>query len=266
MKPPAERPARDERAPRVYPIVPTLLTLGNAVCGFAAIACVYRHSESDPPVALLAVTCLIYAAMIFDAFDGLAARLMNQSSQFGAQLDSLSDAISFGVAPALLMVQFSTRCGHSPYLLWPIATAYVICTLLRLARFNAELGGEDRPRHFFGLPSPAAAGTVAAFPLLASGSRPWETGAPTASGSPVGPWLDVVAGMMPMFTLVVACLMVSRVRYAHIGRHLAAGRRSGWYPVRLAVTVMTVSLLPQTSAALLFGWYTFVTPFRRRQS
>jgi CDP-diacylglycerol--serine O-phosphatidyltransferase len=241
-----------------------LLTIGNAMCGFAAIAAVCRCSETDPSAALLAAACLIYVAMVFDTFDGLAARLMKQTSPFGAQLDSLCDVISFGVAPAILMVQFSLRYNHSPQLLWPVAALYVVCTVLRLARFNVGAGGDDHPKKFCGLPSPAAAGTVASFPLLVS--KPRETAALTTPWERIGAWLDgTVAGWLPLVTVIVACLMVSRIRYAHINRHLAAGRRSRWYPVRLTVAIATILLLPQAAAALLFGWYTFVTPFRGRQ-
>lgn len=261
MKPHAES---SEPAKPASPVLPTLLTLGNALCGFAAIACLGVCADPDMPVAMLAAASLIYLAMVFDVFDGLAARAMNQSSQFGAQLDSLSDAISFGIAPAMLTAQFATRGGHSPYLVWPIAAVYVACAILRLARFNAESVRAGRAGHFCGLPSPAAAGTVAAFPLLASGSHLWGGISPTAPMGVIGSWLDTAAQAMPLATLVVAFLMVSRVHYAHIGRHLAAGRRSKWYPVRMAVALVTASVLPQAVAALLFGWYAFVTPFRNR--
>lgn len=255
-----------ERASRNSPIVPTLLTLGNAVCGFAAIALVCNSANA--PTALLVAACLIYLAMVFDALDGTAARLMKQSGPFGAQLDSLCDVISFGVAPALLMVQFALRYDHSPFLLWPAAALYVVCTVLRLARFNVKATeDEHRPKSFCGLPSPAAAGTVASFPLLVSKPRPRETDAPTSFWDQIGAWLDgTVAAWLPLITVIVAFLMVSRLRYAHIARHLTAGRRSRWYPVRLTVAIVTIFLLPQVTAALLFGWYTFVTPFRGRKS
>lgn len=254
---PAERPSAGR------PVLPTLLTLGNAMCGFAAIAVAGRGP--DAPGALLLAACLIYFAMVFDVFDGLAARLMNQSGTFGAQLDSLCDVISFGVAPALLMVQFALRYDHPPYLLWPVAGLYVVCAVLRLARFNVAAVGSERSKNFYGLPSPAAAGTVASFPLLVSKPRPRATDAPATTWDQTSAWLDgTVAAWLPLVAAVVACLMVSRIPYTHISRHLTAGRRSRWYPVRLAVAVTMIYLLPQAAAAMLFGWYAFVTPFRAR--
>src|SRR5262245_53379628 len=136
------------RREKLFAVLPTLLTLGNAACGFGAItlaaqaAVALGHvstvigSVPDPESkaiatsALFASSCLIYLAMLFDAFDGSAARWANQTSDFGAELDSLSDAISFGVAPAFLMLQFSR--DYHPRLLWLIAVLYLVCTVLRL--------------------------------------------------------------------------------------------------------------------------------------
>ena len=211
MEHPAERP---EAVPKeASPILPTLLTLGNAMCGFAAVVCLTGGAASDLTSAMIVAACLIYLAMIFDTFDGLAARMMNQSGPFGAHLDSLSDAISFGVAPALLMAQFSARYGHSPYLTWPIAGAYVACAIMRLARFNAQIGTASRSGHSFcGLPSPAAAGTVAAFPLLASATPAWGNVSLAAFTGRLGVWLDTVAQGMPLVAAVVAALRRGQAR------------------------------------------------------
>ena len=243
----------------MFAVLPTLLTLGNAVCGFGAIT--LAAGGSDPSWSLFAAAGLIFLAMLFDTLDGSAARWAGRASPFGAQLDSLCDAISFGAAPALLMLQFSLPHGYPARLLWLVAALYVACTVLRLARFNvgADVGGP--PGYFRGLPSPAAAGTVASFPVMVYGlghlAHPdrhpvWEEAAA---------WLGSVAGWaLPVVTLAVACLMVSNVRYAHLVRHLVRGRQSGRHVIKLVFAVAVVSILPELSALLLFCWYTFTAP------
>ena len=95
-----------KRRRKLFAVLPTLLTLGNAACGFGAII---LATKIGTPAAtgneLWIAAVLIYAAMVFDMFDGAAARKLNQTSEFGAHLDSLCDAVSFGVAPAVLMLQ-----------------------------------------------------------------------------------------------------------------------------------------------------------------
>ena len=112
------------RAPATIALLPTLLTLGNGVCGFGSLT--LAAHEIDPSKAderLFFAGMLIFAAMGFDLFDGLVARLIKQTSRFGAQLDSLCDAVSFGLAPAFLVLK-STYFYH-PRFLWVICVLYV---------------------------------------------------------------------------------------------------------------------------------------------
>src|SRR5206468_4325471 len=106
------------RREKMFAVLPTLLTLGNAACGFGAITFAAKWAGADPSTSLFTASCLIYLAMLFDALDGSAARWTKQTSEFGAQLDSLCDAISFGAAPAFLMLQFSLSRDYSSRLLW----------------------------------------------------------------------------------------------------------------------------------------------------
>src|SRR5579872_6872536 len=159
---------RMPRRQRMFAVLPTMLTLGNAVCGFGAITFAAKVGLIQPmgwgrsdTECLWIAAALIFLAMVFDMLDGRAARWAKQSSQFGAELDSLCDAISFGVAPAFILVKFSP--DFHPRLLWVIAVLYVVCAILRLARFNVETDDEDSHDYFSGLPSPAAAGAVASF-------------------------------------------------------------------------------------------------------
>lgn len=114
-----------------------------------------------------AAVVMIILAAIFDGLDGRSARLLKITSKLGAELDSLADFLSFGVAPAFLVYLWSLH--EAKGFGWAIALFYVICAALRLARFNSELEDPDRPpwmtRFFTGMPAPAAAG-VAIVPML----------------------------------------------------------------------------------------------------
>ena len=245
-------------------VLPTLLTLGNAVCGFGAITFAAHWMGWPPAASLFAASCLIFLAMLFDAVDGSTARWANRTSEFGAQLDSLCDAISFGAAPAVLMLQCSLSYGYHPRLLWLIAALYVVCTVLRLARFNVETD-EDNPHKFFsGLPSPAAAGTVASVPMMVFGLQQLEfTEGGLLRGEGIGVWFASAAGgILPVITFAVACLMVSRVRYSHLVQHLVGGRRNGQHLIRLVFAVAVIFVVPQISVPLLFCWYAFAPPLR----
>jgi CDP-diacylglycerol--serine O-phosphatidyltransferase len=247
----------------VFAVLPTLLTLGNAVCGFGAITFEAMWMGYDAPTSLFAASCLIYLAMLFDAVDGSTARWAKQTSEFGAQLDSLCDAVSFGAAPALLMLQFSASYGYHPRLLWLIAALYVVCTMLRLARFNVEADEDNPHRSFSGLPSPAAAGTVASFPIMVYGVKQLEYTDHNLLREALSGWFNTAAGgILPLITFAVAFLMVSRVRYSHLVQHLLGGRRSGRHLIRLVFAVAVIFVMPQISVPLLFCWYVFAPPVR----
>lgn len=245
---------------KVFSVLPTALTLGNAVCGFGAITFASKWTNHDTPTSLFVASCLIYLGMVFDAFDGRAARWTNRAGEFGAQLDSLCDAITFGAAPALLMIQFSVSYGYHPRLLWLVAALYVVCAVLRLARFNAESDDvEKRPTGFTGLPSPAAAAVVAAFPVMVFGPAVLTDSAYDVWGTTVGSALDWVAvRVLPVVTFAVAGLMVSRIRYH---RHLLArSRGDGPAIIRLVFILMVIAAIPRVAAPLFSCWYAFATP------
>ena len=141
-------------------LLPNLLTLASLSCGMTAIkfALVDRFE---------AAVLLVALAGIFDALDGRMARLLKSSSNFGAQLDSLSDMVVFGVVPALLLYLFALE--DAGRIAWGACIFYAACCALRLARFNSEL--HDTPtwaaNYFTGIPSPAAAFLVL-LPIIAS--------------------------------------------------------------------------------------------------
>lgn len=137
-------------------LLPNAFTTANLFCGFFAIVMAMNLKFDFAAIA-------IFAAMLLDSVDGRVARLTNTQSEFGAQYDSLSDMLSFGAAPALVVYEWSLR-GMGK-LGWLAAFVYCAGAALRLARFNANIGVVDK-RYFQGLPSPAAAALVTGFVWL----------------------------------------------------------------------------------------------------
>ena len=130
--------------------IPNIITLLSLIAGISSIK---FSIQGNWKFAVL----MIMLAAFFDFFDGWMARKLKKSSQFGAELDSLSDFISFGLAPSLLInLSFTHELGRIG---WVISLFYIICAALRLARFNIE-NMKEKSVTFFGIPSPAAAGIV----------------------------------------------------------------------------------------------------------
>jgi CDP-diacylglycerol--serine O-phosphatidyltransferase len=146
------RRAEDKGGPRgrgIY-LLPNAFTTGALFCGFYAIVMAMNHRFEHACWA-------VFIAMILDGLDGRIARLTNTQSEFGAQYDSLSDMVSFGAAPALVLYEWSLK-GMGK-LGWIAAFVYCAGAALRLARFNTNIEVVDK-RFFQGLPSPAAAALV----------------------------------------------------------------------------------------------------------
>lgn len=149
----AGQPARPSLRRRGIYLLPNAFTTAALFCGFYAIVMAMNLKFDHASIA-------IFAAMVLDGIDGRVARLTNTQSEFGAQYDSLSDMVSFGAAPALVVYEWSLR-GLGK---WGWLAAFVYCAgaALRLARFNTNIAVVDK-RYFQGLPSPAAAAMVAGF-------------------------------------------------------------------------------------------------------
>jgi CDP-diacylglycerol--serine O-phosphatidyltransferase len=172
-------------------MIPNILTLLALCAGMTAIRFAINDKFEAAVVAIL-------IAGVLDGLDGRVARLLKASSSFGAQLDSLSDFICFGVAPGMLLYIWTMKTIGS--FGWVVALLFAVCSALRLARFNTQLGIPDPPAYaynfFTGVPAPAAAG-VAVLPLCAA----FEFG-PDFFRSPY---------LCAVTTVSVAALMVSRV-------------------------------------------------------
>lgn len=283
-----DTPKKKTHREKAFALLPTLLTLGNAVCGFAAITILAgigpvldvdaSGDQADPATQIFYAACLIFMAMLFDALDGSAARLTNQTSEFGAMLDSLCDVVSFGVAPAFMMLYLAAPGNQlmgtlgdfrspiqSTDFLWGIAALYIACAILRLARFNVETDEEDSHEGFSGLPSPAAAGVIASFPIGVMKLKNLLTaGAGDAGPSwaePVGKvLLPSLAVMLPFITLATAVLMVSRIPYPHVFNQILRGNRGRKQLLQLVFTLALVFQVRSMAVPVIFCWFAFAGP------
>lgn len=216
----------DEDRPRIKGghLLPNLVTLLNALAGVMAIAQLFKALQHGKPRHLEYAAWLILLGMLFDGLDGKLARMMNSTSFFGIELDSLCDAITFGVAPALLMYisvyHLRTHGGAHPVLetlSFPVAALYLFCVLVRLARFNVEKDIEAAEHgDFAGLPSPAAAGVISSGILfmLVLGERLY--GDVSLKKIVDYPMVQLMLQAAPWLVFMLALSMVSRIRYPHL--------------------------------------------------
>ncbi|MCP4482365.1 MAG: CDP-diacylglycerol--serine O-phosphatidyltransferase [bacterium] len=175
-------------------ILPSLFTLGNLSLGFLSIIMTNNARFTT------AAWYILFAG-VCDILDGLIAKLTNTTSQFGAELDSLADLVTFGIAPAILIYQFTLF--KLPKWGIIIALLYIIAAALRLARFNTKKG-EESQYCFKGLPSPAAAGILVTFVLINL----------TTQRTPViAKYLDLFIKVWPLIVILVAYAMISNLSY-----------------------------------------------------
>ncbi|MFO0790188.1 MAG: CDP-diacylglycerol--serine O-phosphatidyltransferase [Pirellulales bacterium] len=278
---------------RAIAVLPTLFTLGNLICGFFAIVVLARIEKptdttqfapapkiefkmqsaqeirqsardlidsDDPTHNLMLCGALILLAMIFDAVDGQVARITRGQSDFGAQLDSLCDLVSFGLAPAILLVkmcpQFTSLHNDA---IWMIAAVFACCAALRLARFNVETDDEDDHSMFAGLPTPAAAATIASFAMLSYFLRN-ETNVVTHENFVTYDWW--MQRIVPFFAIVIAILMVSRVPYPHPLTQFVRGQRSFAHLVAIIFAVSAILIVRNYAIPLLCVLFVLAPPVR----
>jgi CDP-diacylglycerol--serine O-phosphatidyltransferase len=212
--------------------LPSLATLGNAVCGFAAcyIATFDIQNVGRDPVAqailnnkFLFACYLLILAMVFDALDGRLARFTRHTTDFGGQLDSLADVVSFGMAPAFIAILLFKTEGPDNLrffysrLVWAIGAIYFACAAVRLARFNvSNEHGEQHHFSFLGLPSPGAAAAVIGLILMQQ----------ELAIDGMNRLAFVSTLLLPVLVLATGLLMISNFRYPHIVNRWLRGRRS----------------------------------------
>ena len=191
LTPEQEEPSVRPRRKGIY-ILPNLFTLAALFGGFYAIVMAMNGQFEQAAIG-------VFCAMVLDSLDGRVARMTNTQSTFGEQMDSLSDMVSFGAAPALIVYEWALTGLDK--LGWIAAFVYCSCAALRLARFNTNLTVVDK-RFFQGLPSPAAAALVVGFIWLMDNQG--------FQGGAEGPWLEWTAFG---FTLYAGLTMVTNVPF-----------------------------------------------------
>lgn len=212
------KPVSPPRHRGIY-LLPNLITTGAMFAGFYAIVASIGGDYSSAAIA-------VFVAALLDGMDGRVARLTNSQSEFGVQYDSLSDLISFGLAPALVMYTWSLSAlkDFGPTwgkIGWAAAFIYAACAALRLARFNTQVGVIDK-RYFQGLASPAAAAVCMSFV--------WSMDKFGVLGAEV-------CFITPVIAVVVGLLMVSRFRYYSF-KSLPMGDRVPFLWVLIGVLVL----------------------------
>jgi len=223
--------------------VPSLFTLGNLSCGFFSILAASKGNFAQ-------AGWLILFAMVFDMFDGRMARLLGTESEFGVEMDSLADAVSFCTAPAMLMYFFVLHTQP----LWgaPIACVYACFGVLRLAKFNSmALAGEGSKKYFSGLPTPAAAAILASFAISYS----------IMVGDMSGHNIRLLTAYLPHLynfvwfaMLVLSLLMVSNIPYAAF-KNKREKRMGVWTLLLLVFLVVMLIRFPQDVIFIVFSLY-----------
>jgi CDP-diacylglycerol--serine O-phosphatidyltransferase len=264
-------------------LLPNLITLGNAFCGLLALAKAIDAlalSGDDPVVFYekMETACfLVFLGMIFDSLDGLVARLVKSESAFGAQLDSFSDALTFGVVPAMLakvLIEHEAAVTHSvgnARLHFVAAAVFALMAILRLVRYNLEPDepeeGEEKRPGFRGLPSPAAAGAVAStiwlYLILRHPELERTEGTPTPTRRLLGwmegvewaPLLDWVPTLLVAMLPIVGLLMVSNVRYLHVVSYVS-GKGQFLSLVGLVMIVVMFFIAPVPFLFIFFTGFT----------
>jgi CDP-diacylglycerol--serine O-phosphatidyltransferase len=226
---------------RVY-WLPNLLTTGALFAGFYAVVAAIDWKFENAGVA-------VFVAMVFDGLDGRVARWTHTESAFGKEYDSLSDMVSFGLAPAIVTYQWGVAriSEYGPLwrrIGWLVCFFYAAAAALRLARFNSRSSSQDK-QYFEGLPSPSAAGIVAAFV--------WVASAQTNIGLP---------GLVLAFvvTAIAGALMISRFAFNSFKQVNLSARVRFTHILLVPLTFVLVASHPPVAFLVLFGTYAASAP------
>lgn len=232
--------------------IPNSLTLCNSLCGFAAILVTLQAYKAggnpEEEAVIYAISAgLILFAMVFDALDGFAARILNAASLHGVQMDSLADMVTFGVAPATLVAVMAHNMRHFEKLshFIPISilcAIYLGCAALRLATYNVHAILEKKSgEKFSGLPSPGAAAAICSLVIFFAcrdGGIKW------------------ILKYLPLYAAFLGLLMVSHVPYIHLAKWLISTKRN---KTRLLTLIVVLAIWPLS--CIFYNWYVFPVIF-----
>jgi CDP-diacylglycerol---serine O-phosphatidyltransferase len=256
-------------------MVANLLTMGNAVCGFVAIVVIGCGGKPDQALnyEFKQAAWLIIIGMAFDVLDGRVARTTKTTSELGAQLDSLADLVTFGVAPAVLVFRMHLILPEWHvwrWLLWCLSVAYFLGAVLRLARFTVETAPDETAHLCFkGLPSPGAAGTIASLVIFYFYLKEFTQ----RELKMIGDWMphlhqtataiaDAVPAFLPFVAGLLGYLMVSnRLRYIHVAGSIVSRRTFDAF-VYTIFGLIILAIIPEVTLPLLFLVYLLSAPVK----
>jgi CDP-diacylglycerol--serine O-phosphatidyltransferase len=241
MNPEERRERRRRVVARSKFALPSAITLLSILCGFSSVVMSINAAGDHPGVYFLWAAGLLLAAGIFDGLDGRVARATNTATEFGVQLDSLADVLSFGMAPAILAYRYGFfELGMAnPELRaigWGASFFFVACGALRLARFNVQVGSVDS-RFFVGMPIPAGAACVASVILC------W----------PQSPTSPAVGYLFAAELFLVGLLMVSTVRFPSFKKRSHNPNSGKITTLVILLVLATVPMLRQRFFVVFFG-------------
>lgn len=216
---------------KIY-LIPNFVTTANMFCGFYSIIAAIQHDFSTSAWAIL-------AAAVFDMLDGRIARLARATSQFGVEYDSLSDLVSFGMAPAVLLYLWALESFGR--LGWAAAFLFMACGALRLARFNITSAVQSKA-YFQGLPIPTAAGIVSTFVIFCH-----------ALG-----WTEMRFSML-ILAFVLATLMVSTIPFPSFKELNWRSRATFGYLLVGVLAMILIAAKPEITLFLLLSGYVVVS-------
>lgn len=258
-------------ARRGIAVLPTMFTLANLLCGFGSIFFASRGMSVEAPLPfgwspLTMAAALVFLGLAMDGLDGRVAVLTDSVSDLGAQLDSMADMVTFGVAPAFMVIQlvgvgapFVSELEPNGAVMFErlavvAACIYVTCVALRLARFNIETASAGEGSHslFKGLPSPGAAGTVASLILL---HQSFLANYPADDLR-----VRAAAVAMVFISLLAGLAMVSRFRYVHLMNRYVRGRAPFGTIAKAVIIILLLVVWLQPTLAAGFVIYALSAP------
>jgi CDP-diacylglycerol--serine O-phosphatidyltransferase len=234
-------------------IIPSLFTCGNMVCGYLSMI-----SSIDGNFTKAA--WLLILAISFDMMDGRIARITKTTSEFGVQMDSLSDLVSFGIAPSIMMYQLVLNTMGKTGI--AVAVLFVLCSALRLAKFNIKINDDIIHNSFMGLPTPASAGLLISFILS------YELFISGPGQSLTYKTIPILMKNMPMFfkimpivMVILSLLMVSNIPYISF-KNLKLSKPKAFRLLILIVLILSLVItFPQNIIFILFSMYILLGVF-----
>ena len=227
-------------------VIPSLFTCGNMTFGILSI---FASGEGQ----FIRAAWFLIGALACDILDGRIARMTKTSSEFGMQLDSLSDLVSFGVAPSVMMYMLVLnsmgRIGIA------IAVLFVLCSALRLARFNVLAQSGEVQKHFIGLPTPASAGVIISFVLSYELLGPEEYALNFKTIPVLMTLIPTFFTVMPIVIVALSFLMVSNIPYISFKRLKLTRVKTIQLFAVLIVLILLILVYPQNIFFIVFSVY-----------